>query len=238
MSLPILLDLAAAAALAVFALLGARRGIVLSLCGLAAVFLAWAGAGFASHSLAPRAAQLLEPRLAAVIEARLDARLRAQTDDPLQSAAPSLTPSSEASPAPEEEAFSPEQVLAALRSLRIPEGAVRAVEHAAENSVLLALRTASREAAASLAESAASAIIFAAAFALILAVWGLVSRGLNLVARLPGLRFLNRSGGALLGLLKGGFVLFAVFSLTRALLSFPPEDAVARTHLARLFLLQ
>ena len=59
---------------------------------------------------------------------------------------------------------------------------------------------------------------------------------LNLVARLPGLHTLNRTGGAILGLLKGCAVLFLCAWVLRYLGSVIPEETVEQTHLLKFFM--
>ena len=56
--------------------------------------------------------------------------------------------------------------------------------------------------AAAIAQSAAYLILFLLGFALILIAWKLISHALDLVARLPGLHFLNKTCGALFGLVQ------------------------------------
>ena len=53
--------------------------------------------------------------------------------------------------------------------------------------------SAAAQVAAAIAESAAYLIIFLLAFVLILLAWKLISHALDLVTRLPGLHFLNKT---------------------------------------------
>ena len=61
-------DLAAAAILLLFALWGSRKGLVLTLCSLLAVFVALIGAAFLSDALAEPVAKAVEPMVAARIQ--------------------------------------------------------------------------------------------------------------------------------------------------------------------------
>ena len=56
------------AVLLIFACIGARRGLILSLCGLLAFVVAFLGASFAARTLSPVVADALEPKFAAAIE--------------------------------------------------------------------------------------------------------------------------------------------------------------------------
>lgn len=68
----LLFDLIVLAVLVIFTLRGAWRGLVLSLCSLLAVVVAFAGASFLARTVSPMVAQALEPRFAAAIETRLE----------------------------------------------------------------------------------------------------------------------------------------------------------------------
>ena len=61
------------AVLLLFALVGAHRGFILSLCGLLAVLVAFVGASFAARTLSPIVADALEPKFASAIEEQLNA---------------------------------------------------------------------------------------------------------------------------------------------------------------------
>ena len=79
----LLFDMAVVIILVLFLLRGAQRGLVLSLCGLVAVFVALIGAQIASDTLAPRAADILEPGFSSVIEEQLSAGLDTALDQAL-----------------------------------------------------------------------------------------------------------------------------------------------------------
>ena len=64
--LSIFLDLAALLVVAAFAIRGARRGFVMTVAGLAVVFLAYIGAGLAAKILSPAVASLIEPMLSGI----------------------------------------------------------------------------------------------------------------------------------------------------------------------------
>ena len=65
------------AVLLLFALVGAHRGFILSLCGLLAVLVAFVGASFAARTLSPMVADALEPKFASAIEEQRKWRRRA-----------------------------------------------------------------------------------------------------------------------------------------------------------------
>ena len=96
--------------------------------------------------------------------------------------------------------------------------------------------SAAAQVAAAIAESAAYLIIFLLAFVLILLAWKLISHALDLVARLPGLHFLNKSLGALFGVIQGIIILFVAAWLLQFFGGILPQDAVEKTYLLKFFM--
>ena len=88
-----------------------------------------------------------------------------------------------------------------------------------------AWRTATlNEAANLIAGLLAKAILFLIGFFGVLLVWNLLCHGLNLVAKLPGLHFLNKLLGGVFGLVKGILVLIIVRWVLCDLLGWIPTD--------------
>src|SRR5699024_6934825 len=90
--------------------------------------------------------------------------------------------------------------------------------------------------AAAIAQSAAYLILFLLGFFLILLAWRLLSRALDLVARLPGLHFLNKTGGALFGLVQGCIILFVAAWLLQFFGQVLPRELVEQTVLLKFFM--
>ena len=79
-------------------------------------------------------------------------------------------------------------------------------------------------------------ILFLLGFALILIAWKLISHALDLVARLPGLHFLNKTCGALFGLVQACVLLFVAAWLLQFFGHVLPESLVNQTHLLKFFM--
>ena len=205
--------------LAVFALLGAKRGLLLSLCGLLAVLVAFIGASAVSDIMAPKVAAYLEPKFAAALEQRLEEQIQSASwqSDGSAGAAGAVTPDD----------LPLQDVLNVLKDMGFYQSAVDAVDKA--------VRAGMTEVAAS-AGSVAHMLIFGLSFVLILILWTILSRALDLVARLPGLHALNKTGGALLGLVKGCILLFVCAWVLRYLGNIIPEEAVDQTRLLKFFM--
>lgn len=214
MAVYLILDLVILAILIFFTAMGARRGLVLSLCSLLAVLVAFVGAGFVARTLSPMVAGALEPRFAAAIEEQLDTAIQQQ-----------VAAGGSAALSPEDVPL--DGVLNALREMGFYESLVDAVDRAVENGMT---------AAAAITQSAAYLILFLICFALILLAWKLISRALDLVARLPGLHFLNKTLGGLFGLVQACILLFVVAWLLPYFGNLIPEDVVDKTYLLHFFL--
>ena len=211
------------AVLLIFACIGARRGLILSLCGLLAFVVAFLGASFAARTLSPAVADALEPKFAAAIEEQLNESIRQQAE------------------AGEAAVLSPddvplEGVLDALREMGFYETLINTVDRAVENGMTAVAASAAAAVAAAIAQSAAYLILFLLGFFLILLAWRLLSRALDLVARLPGLHFLNKTGGALFGLVQGCIILFVAAWLLQFFGHMLPRELVEQTVLLKFFM--
>lgn len=211
------------AVLLIFACIGARRGLILSLCGLLAFVVAFLGASFAARTLSPVVADALEPRFAAAIEEQLNESIRQQAE------------------AGEAAVLSPddvplEGVLDALREMGFYETLINTVDRAVESGMTAVAASAAAAVAAAIAQSAAYLILFLLGFFLILLAWRLLSRALDLVARLPGLHFLNKTGGALFGLVQGCIILFVAAWLLQFFGHMLPRELVEQTVLLKFFM--
>ena len=211
------------AVLVLFACRGARRGLVLSLCGLIAVLVAFAGASILACRLSPVVAGALEPRFASAIEEQLNASLQAQAE-----AGEQAILSAEDVPL--------EGVLEALREMGFYETLIDSVDRAVESGVTAAAAGAAAAVAAAVAQSAAYLLLFLLGFFLILLAWRLLSQALDLVARLPGLHFLNKTAGAIFGLVQGGIVLFVAAWLLQFFGQLLPAELVGQTVLLKFFM--
>lgn len=220
----ILFDVAIIVVLALFAWRGASRGLVLSLFGLLAVVVAFAGANFAANLLAPKVGAAIEPKLAAVIEQKLEEQVAAATG------------SAEAPALPDGEDYPLQDVLGVLKEMGLYEDLISTVDKAVQNGMMDVAASAAAAVAAAIAQSIAYMVLFLIAFILILVAWTLLSHALDLVTRLPGLSFLNKSGGALLGLVKGCILLFVLAWIMRVSGNFIPEAVVQQTRVLKFFM--
>ncbi|MCC8123231.1 MAG: CvpA family protein [Oscillospiraceae bacterium] len=227
MSVYLILDLIVAVVLLIFIISGARRGLVLSLCGLVAVLLALFGAGMASKALSPALTAQLEPHIASWMQSSL----QEQTETVM----PTFPAGTEDAAAASETTNSITDILAALKDMGFYAPLVESMEDSIAAGVESATTSASAALAAAIAPALSYLIVFIAAFLILLALLHLLFRVLNLVAKLPVLNFLNHTGGAVFGLVRACIFLFLVGWLLQYFGGLLPDGAIQSTVLLRFF---
>ena len=165
-----------------FAALGVRRGLVLTVCGLLSIVVALGGAKVAADSLSPMVAEAITPRITATVEGRLEKNVSDSVKDAGETAKDSLS-----------------GILSIF-------GSSDTYQEAIQSGLQPSLETAARSVAKDLAQPVAWWAVYGLSFCLILLVWELVSKLLDLVAKLPVLNLANRLMGGGVGLLKGALV--------------------------------
>lgn len=216
----ILFDLVILAVIALFLWRGASKGFVLSLCGLLAVIVAFVGSSFLASSLSPKVGAALEPRFAQAIEEKLEEQIAQSGADASGSA----------------EDIPLQDVLNVLKDMGLYQDLVNSVNQAVESGMMDVAASAAAKVAAAISQSVAYLVLFLVSFVLIMVAWTLLAHGLDLVTRLPGLHLLNKTGGALIGLVKACLLLFLAAWVIRFSGNLIPEEAVAQTHLLKFFL--
>lgn len=197
----IVYDIVIAAVLLFFVWLGCKKGLVLTLCSLLAVFVALIGASFLSDVLAEPAAKAIEPVVAGSIH---------DTVTSYYQRAPEVGATSQ------DEAdwlaqLPVDELLEPLQESKAFQGFADAFQKAVDGGVANAAQSLAHFVAVQIART----VIFAAAFFAVLIAWWFLSRALDLVARLPVLSTVNAWGGGAVGLVKGALVVFIAVWLLR-----------------------
>ena len=218
----IVYDIGIAAVLLLFVWLGYRKGLVLTLCSLLAVFVALIGASFLSNSLAEPAAKAVEPMVAARIQESLTEAIQSTEF---------VSTNGGVAQSPEDVALA--GVIQHLKETELFQGFADAFQKAVENGVAEVTANAVQSLAHFVAVQIARMVIFAVAFFAILIAWFFLSHALDLVAKLPVLNSVNRWGGGAVGLLKGALVVFIAVWLLKD--SYIPSEAAEQTYLLKFF---
>lgn len=190
----VIVDVIALLLVLIFVLIGAHKGFVLTLCGMLAWLVALVGAWFVAQQASPWLSTHLEPALDAVVSREMEEEL--SEDETLLSEDDALW-----------------KILQTL-------GLEDEVNEKLNELALAGAASVKTALVQVVALNAAKVILYIGAFLVILFLWFIVSRLLDLAARLPGLNFINRVGGAVLGAGKGlilTFFLVTVLTLTAVL---------------------
>ena len=209
-------DLLIVALLALFAWRGASKGLILSLCGLAAVFVAFFAAQFLSERFCVPVGNILRPIVVQTVRGA--------------DAEPSL-------PDAELGTYTVEELVRSIQEKGLFEGFDQFLEQATagqklpDNEAFTPLDSL----ASYLSLGIARALLFALVFLGVLLIWFLLSHALDLVFQLPILSQVNTAGGLLVGLVKGVLLTVVLVWLGQlaGLVPSPPE-----TPLLSLFTVQ
>lgn len=207
---PLIFDLIPLSVLALFALLGAKRGLFKTLSGLAVLLLALLGAALLAGRLADPVTDLLYPRLEGMLIDRLASQYAVSADE--QSSKTSL-----------QDDFS--ELFDFSDSLGSTLDDMR-------EAGMNAARTAARAALRGVVQT----VLFLLFFLALMLLLKLLCKPLALIFKLPLLHTMDRLGGFVLGLAEGALICFAALTLLQRLgWTFFP-DHVQGTYLISFFL--
>lgn len=222
----LMFDAAIAAVLVIFVLLGRRRGFVLTLCGLLAMFVALIGASVLSDLLSAPVARLVEPAIESSITQVLQ-----QTIDPSQwqLELPDLSAGEQSSALPQ---LPLQQAMQALEGTQLYSMFGQSLQNAVNEGALELVSSAAAAIAGYIAGELTRMVLFAVCFVVVLLAWKLLARVLDLAFRLPVLSSINRLLGGAVGLVKGVLLVYIAVWLLRG--SLAPET-VEQTVLLKFF---
>lgn len=207
--------------LALFAWRGAKKGLILSLFSLLALFVAFYGAKYVSASFTGPVADILRPS----IQLTIDELLEGETPAAGSAAAGAGSEGASEGSASVTPDLTLEQILRLLETADLFPGFREYLEEAIEEEAIEVTSTAAAAVAGYLSRVAASALLFGLSFVVILLVWALASRALDLAFKLPILAAVNTIGGLLLGIIKGGVIVLVLVWLGRLAGWITPDNA-------------
>lgn len=212
-------DLIIAAVLVIFMLMGRRKGFILTLCGLLAVFVAFVGAAFLSDLMCEPVGDLIRPMLEQSVSQALDQMAGQSVQTGRMYTNPYLTPELAVASLEESGLY---RIFGEVLTRALEKGALQGQGGGVISAAI----------AAYLAREVARIILFVLAFVVILLVWFMLSHALDLAFRLPVLSTVNAALGGVLGLVKGGLVVFIAVWLLREHI---PAQVVENTFLLKFF---
>ena len=216
MTAPVIMDIAAAAVLLLFLILGARAGLVRTLAGLLIVVVALVGAGMIAATFTDPATRLVAPMIEKAVTQKVEEAITAETGRL------------------NVERVDPE-IGELLSMLHLDEDVRESIADRAEQTVRETGASVIAAVVESLCRTAIYGLLYILAFLGLWLLLHVLATAMDLLAKLPGLSFLNALGGAALGLVKGALVLFlAIWAARRLGVSFETEE-VARTYILQFF---
>lgn len=204
----IIVDIVIVLLLIFFAWRGAKKGLILTLFGMVGLIVAIFGARFLSNTFYEPISDIIEPGIYQNVKG-LEERALDGLDFDLNETLDSST----------------EGLVEILREQDLFPGLADLLETAAGNGSIFDDNSlsASEALATYLADLLARLILFVLGFIVILLLWFLISRTLDLAFKLPILHAVNVAGGLLLGLLKA-IVIVVILIWVGQLLDWIPAD--------------
>ena len=186
-----------------FAWRGAKKGLILTLCGLLGLFVAFFGAHFLSNQFYAPIANIVEPGIYQTIRGAEPEEEQTETNQP------SIPGSLAQEPDP---TYSLDELLDSIGQAGVLQGLAFFLDQSRQEESIPQEGglTVARALAHYLSQLVAKAILFAIAFIGILLVWFLVSHILDLAFHLPILAAVNTVGGLVAGLLKAVLMIFVL----------------------------
>lgn len=191
--------------LAFFAWRGAKKGLILTLCSLLGLFVAFFGAQFISTQFHTPVAHIMKPAIYQAIRGAEPQEEAGDTQSPSISIPGTL-------PQAKDPTYTLEQLLDSMEEKGLFAGFSYFLDQAQDQDSIPSEGglTVANALADYLANLVAKATLFAVSFLLILLIWFLVSHILDLAFHLPILSAVNTVGGLAAGLLKAALVIFVL----------------------------
>ena len=213
--MPYLFDILIVLLLAFYAWRGASKGLMLSLCGLAAVFVAFFAAQFISEKFCAPVGSILRPIIVQTVRGA------------------DVEPADQEDPGTD---YTVDELLASIQEKGLFEGFSDFLEQGIANDTmghgpLSPLEALTRY----LSEGIARALLFGLSFIGILLIWFLTSHALDLAFKLPILAEVNLAGGLVVGLVKGVLLTIVLVWLGQVAGAVPSEP---ETPILSLFTVQ
>ena len=218
----LIIDLVLAAVLAVFALLGARKGLIRSLMALVSVVVALIGATLLTAMFVEPVTDLVYPRVEEKVLAQFE------RDIPSDALAAEDGDLSAGGLLPDELSDLLGEALDTLKRFGVSDDAIDGVTKSVTDSAVSAAERA--------AYLLVKTIVQAAMFLALMLLLRLLTHGLDRLFSLPVLAQLNGLGGAALSLMEGALLIFLIVFLAPRLGVTWFADHAAGTHLLAWFL--
>lgn len=204
---PIIFDFLIVLIVLISTLLGRHRGFILTLCGFLAIFVALIGSAVLTNLLAGPISHLALP----YVENALTSAIQSAAGEASFSAEAAIT-------------VTAEQVVSVMGEYDLLKGLAAGVAQAVEQGAVDVTLDAAHAVALFLAVQLTRLVMFPVFFLLLMLAWTVLSHALDLAFRLPGLNFLNRTAGLLLGFARGVLLAYGMCWLLKD--SYLPQSVI------------
>lgn len=235
----LIFDLAIVVILFLFALWGRHRGLILSVFSLLALLVAIVGGFIVSNLLTPTVTEWVQPMVEDTVVSAVQSAL---PEDAVVALGGLSDDSMDELELPDDFSLDAVQDYLKEAGVELPDQVQTFLEQLEEENTdaPLSVEDLTAAAAKQTAEAIVRVVLFLLAFVLILILWHLLARALDLVSRLPGLNAMNKLGGFLFGAVRGALLLFVAAWLLKwypsALDSLIPAETIEQTYLLKFFL--
>lgn len=213
----LIFDLVIAVVLILSVMQGYRKGLILTLCGFLAVFVAFIGATLLSDALAEPVSHAIQPVIEQQVTQVIEQGLKEQgflyndasmTDSSLQEWTQSLT-----------QQLSLDEVVVFLQELPVLSNLVETIQTTIGSELSNIASSAATTVSNYLAYEVTRMVLFTLSFVVVMVIWNLLSRTLDFAFRIPVLSTVNDWGGAIVGLVRGSALMFIACWLLRGLIA-------------------
>ena len=218
----LILDLLIVATMVFFSWRGWKKGLILTLFGLVAVFVALIGANFLAAHFEPAAADFLAPRFETMITDQFSHELEKEQESKPEISFDELPVSN--------------LVVDFLKDVGLFESLAEDFSTSVKETAQKSIESAAKLISVGLAKLVAKTLLFILFFAAILILWFIVSHLLDLVFKLPVLDTLNSTGGMVCGLVKALLIVWIAVLLFQLKSNLITAEAIQSSFILRFFI--
>lgn len=190
---------------------GFRKGFVLTLCGVLSIVIALVGAKVVADQFSPVVEKAITPRIKTVITEQMKESVAGYVQD---------------ATGREEDANGKQSgIMGFLQQSETYNKAVSAIEDSIQKGMTSTVKSAASSMTKKIAHPTAWGAVYVIAFFVIMLLWNLISKALDLVAKLPVLHFFNHLLGGACGLVKGILIVGCISWLILSLGLLPKATA-------------
>lgn len=218
MSAYVIIDILVLAVILLFVLRGAAKGLILSLAGLAALIVAFAGANYVSNRFSGDMVSVVKPFVSNFVQGKADDVIKKN---------PGYSKDSNGIT---------KVVSETLIDLGLAENAAEHLTTRVTDKMKSTKDTIKIALTDAFSQTVSRILLFCISFFIIIVLFAIIANIANFAFKLPGLRFINALGGGIFGLVSGLAIVWAAAYVFRYLGNILPEGTAENTVLMKFFM--